>query len=422
MPRALPAEQNTNVGYVMRTVQDVQAEILDAVEPLKPVRLPLMEAWGCVLAENATAPYDIPTFASSGMDGYAVRSDDLVRAPVNLKRVGSAFIGRTPNAEVGAGEAMWIATGAPVPPGADTIAPKEDVESGPEQITVQKFFDAGSFVRPVGQDLKVGDVVVPAGKILAGPELGNLSTAGFAGVLVYPKVRVCVVSTGDELVEPGTPLAYGQIPDGNGYTICGCLRDLGIRPTRPPIVPDDEELLRTVFVTNAPQVDVFISSGGMSVGDLDVVKKVVSELGEIDSYKVAMQPGMPQAFGVVEDKTYFGLPGNPVSVFVSFELFIRPALLKMMGRTHLQRPVMQAALDEELAGLPDKTRYSRVFVYSQDGAWRARSTGPAASNLLGTVVKANGLAVIPPGDQPVKAGDIVNVQLFRPLEQVHAQG
>ncbi len=402
----------------MRTVADVRQDILDAVHPLEPVTVPLLDAWGCVLVDDARAPYDIPTFASSAMDGYAVRSEDVADAPVSLKRVGSAFIGKTPDAEVGPGQTMWIATGAPVPPGADCIAPKEDVTSEPDSVTVHKSFAPGQFVRPPGQDLKEGDVVVPAGKILAGPELGNLSTAGFAEVRVYPKVRVCVVSTGDELVEPGSKPAYGQIPDGNGYTISGCLKELGISPVRPPIVPDDEDLLREVFVSNAPEVDAFISSGGMSVGDLDVVRKVVEELGKIDAYKVAMQPGMPQAFGVVEGRTYFGLPGNPVSVFVSFELFIRPALLKMMGRTDLDRPVVTAAIDEDMDGLPDKTRYSRVFVYRDDGSLRARSTGPAASNLLGTVVKANGLAVIPPGDQPVKAGEPVKVQIYRPLEQM----
>lgn len=409
----------------MRTVDDVRNEILDAVKPLAPVTVPLLEAWGCVLAGDAKAPYDIPTFASSAMDGYAVRSEDIAPAgdsTVVLKRVGSAFIGKTPEGEVGPGQAMWIATGAPIPPGADCIAPKEDVTAEPDSIVVHKAFNPGQFVRPPGQDLKEGDVVVPAGKILAGPELGNLSTAGFARVTVYPKVRVCVVSTGDELIEPGTRPAFGQIPDGNGYTISGCLKELGISPVRPPIVPDDEGLLREVFVSRAPEVDVFISSGGMSVGDLDVVRKVVSELGRIDSYKVAMQPGMPQAFGEVEDRTYFGLPGNPVSVFVSFELFIRPALLKMMGRTDLGRPVIEAAIDEEMEGLADKTRYSRVFVYRDGSGWRARSTGPAASNLLGTVVKGNGLAVIPPGVEPVKAGTAVKVQLYRPLELVGTPG
>jgi molybdopterin molybdotransferase len=403
----------------MRTVEEVRNDILAAVKPLDPVTVPLMEAWGCVLVEDARAPYDIPTFASSAMDGYAVRSDDVAAAPATLKRVGSAFIGHTPEGEVGPGETMWIATGAPIPPGADCIAPKEEVTSGPEEITVHKSFSAGQFVRPPGQDLKEGDVVVPAGKVLAGPELGNLSTAGFAKVTVYPKARVCVVSTGDELIEPGTRPAYGQIPDGNGYTIAGCLRELGIDPVRPPIVPDDEALLREVLVTRAPDVDAFISSGGMSVGDLDVVRKVVESLGSIDAYKVAMQPGMPQAFGTVEGRTYFGLPGNPVSVFVSFELFIRPALLKMMGRTDLDRPVVRAALDEQMEGLPDKTRYSRVLVYRDNGSWRAKSTGPAASNLLGTVVKANGLAVIPPGQEKVKAGEVVQVQLYRPLDQIH---
>ncbi|HEX2052416.1 MAG TPA: gephyrin-like molybdotransferase Glp [Actinomycetota bacterium] len=409
----------------MRTVEEVRADILSAVKTLDPVTLPLLDAWGCVLVDDARAPYDIPTFASSAMDGYAVRSEDVSSVEgsgVVLKRVGSAFIGKTPDAEVGPGEAMWIATGAPVPPGADCIAPKEDVTAEPDVITVHKPFEQGQFVRPPGQDLREGDVVVPAGKILAGPELGNLSTAGFSEVTVYPKVRVCVVSTGDELVEPGSKPAYGQIPDGNGYTISGCLKELGISPVRPPIVPDDEDLLRKVFQTNAAEVDVFISSGGMSVGDLDVVRKVVSELGRIDSYKVAMQPGMPQAFGTVENRTYFGLPGNPVSVFVSFELFIRPALLKMMGRTDLARPVIDASIDDDMEGLPDRTRYSRVLVYRDNGAWRARSTGPAASNLLGTVVKGNGLAVIPAGGDSVKAGDKVKVQLYRPLEQVGPPG
>lgn len=405
----------------MRTVEDVRSTILASVSRLEPVTVPLLDAWGCVLVDDARAPYDLPTFASSAMDGYAVRSEDVAAVDgsgVVLKRVGSAFIGKTPDAEVGPGETMWIATGAPVPPGADCIAPKEDVTAEPDAITVHKSFSAGQFVRPPGQDVKEGDVVVPAGKVLAGPELGNLSTAGFDRVEVYPKVRVCVVSTGDELVEPGVKPAFGQLPDANGYTICGCLKELGVNPVRPPIVPDDEGLLRETFVSNAAGVDVFISSGGMSVGDLDVVRKVVSELGQIDSYKVAMQPGMPQAFGTVEDRVYFGLPGNPVSVFVSFELFIRPALLKMMGRSDLERPVVDAAIDDEMEGMPDRTRFSRVLVYYDEGTLRARSTGPAASNLLGTVVKGNGLAVIPPGGDKVPAGQTVKVQMYRALEQI----
>lgn len=402
----------------LRQVADVRRDILDSVSPLDPVTLPLPEAWGCVLAQDARAPYDIPTFASSAMDGFAIRSEDVTDAgerPVTLNRVGSAYIGKVADSKMGPGEAMWIATGAPIPPGADCIAPKEDCTAEPEVVQVYKPFSAGMFVRPEGQDIKQGEIVVPAGKILAGPELGALSTAGFGSVLVYPKVRVCVVSTGDELVEPGAELEYGQIPDANGYTILGNLREMAIEPYRPPIVPDDEKKLRNVFVSNAATTDVFISSGGMSVGDLDVVKKVVSELGEIDSYKVAMQPGMPQAFGVVEGCPYFGLPGNPVSVFVSFELFIRPALLKMMGRQDLDRPLVDASIDEDMEGLPNKTRYSRVEVYSEGRRLRARSTGPAASNLLGTVVRANGLAIIPPGNEPVPAGTTVKVQLFRPF-------
>ncbi|HEX2258305.1 MAG TPA: molybdopterin-binding protein, partial [Actinomycetota bacterium] len=190
-----------------------------------------------------------------------------------------------------------------------------------------------------------------------------------------------------------------------------------IDPLRTGVIPDDETLLAEVFRTYSNKTDCFISSGGMSVGDLDVVKKVVTGMGRIDSYKVAMQPGMPQAFGELEGKPYFGLPGNPVSVFVCFELFLRPALLKMMGRGDLDRPKITAIADEELEGLPNRDRYTRVRADHVDGQWHARVTGPPSSHLLGGVVKANGLAIVPKGTSKIEAGDEVEVLLFRPPGQ-----
>ncbi len=402
----------------MITVEEARRRILDAVKPLAALPLPIIEAWGCVLATDIRAPHEIPTFASSAMDGYAVRSSDVQGAspvtPVALKKVGEAPIGHPTRAVVGAGEAVWIATGAPIPQGADCIAPIEVCMVEGDQVQVLKEFGPGTYVRPVGQDLKRGELVVPAGRRLFGPELGMLSTVGHGSIPVHPKVRAAVFSTGDELIEPAAPAGEAKVRDANSYTLLGQLHEMGALPRRIGIIPDDEAKLADAFTSFRPEADCFISSGGVSAGERDMVKRVLKAFGTIDTYRVAMQPGMPQAFGLVEGKPFFGLPGNPVSVFVSFELFIRPALLKMMGRTDLDRPEITATMDEEIAGPPDKTRFFRVEVFRVDGSWRARSTGPSASNLLGTAVRAHGLAVVPAGVAAVKPGEEVRVRLFRP--------
>jgi molybdopterin molybdotransferase len=399
------------------SVEEAQGRIMEAVTRLPPVELPLLEAWGCVLATDVAARYDIPTFPSSSMDGYAVRAEDIRGAspgsPVALRKVGEAPIGHPPKDPVGPGETVWIATGAPVPEGSDCIAPIEEVEEDGDTIRVLKEFEAGSFVRPVGQDLRRGDVVVKSGRRLLGPELGVLSSAGYPGALVYPRVRVAVLSTGDELIEPGAEAAYGQIADTNSYTLWGNVAEAGAVPLRLGIVADDEDKLRAAIMEGLAEADVFITSGGVSVGQRDVVKRILEGLGTIERYKVAMQPGAPQAFGLVDGKPFFGLPGNPVSAFVSFELFIRPALLKMMGHRSLTRPEIRATLEEDVAGPAEKTRYSRVLVRGTPGVWRARPTGGPASHLLATVSRANGLAIIPAGTAVARAGDEVTVSLFR---------
>jgi molybdenum cofactor synthesis domain-containing protein len=406
-----------DAARALLSVEEAQRRIMDAVKPLSPVELPLLEAWGCVLAEDVTAAYDIPTFPSSSMDGYAVRAADLAGAsedhPVILRKIGDAPIGHPPTQSVQPGTTMWIATGAPVPDGADAIAPIEDCIEDGDSVSVLRYFDPGSFVRPVGQDLRTGDVVVAAGRRLAGAELGVLSSAGYPTVLVHPRVRVAVLSTGDELIEPGTTAAYGQISDANSYTLWGNLAEAGAVPIRLGIVEDDEAKLRSAMMEGLAGADVLITSGGVSVGQRDVVKKILQSLGTIDRYKVSMQPGAPQAFGLVEGKPFFGLPGNPVSVFVSFELFIRPALLAMMGQRALTRPRVTAVLEEDVAGPAEKDRYTRVRVTGSPGALRARPTGAPASHLLATVSRANGLAIVPAGTAVARAGDEVTVLLFR---------
>ena len=405
----------------LRPVDDVRAEILEGIKPLDPIELHLQEAYGCILAADVAADSDLPAFSSSAMDGFAVRSSDVATAtvdePVTLQIEGRVAVGRQPEITVGNGEAARIATGAPVPAGADCIVPIESCVVEGDKVHVLRSFGDGAFIRPAGQDAKEGDVLLPAGRRISAIELGMLAAAGRSSARVYPRPRVTVISTGDELVEPGKPVPYGMVRDANSFTLFGAVRDAGAVPYLGGIIRDDVEELRDSVLGLTARSDCFISSGGVSVGERDVVKKAFFRRGEIEFYRVAMQPGMPQGFGLIEGRPYFGLPGNPVSVFVSFEVFIRPALLKMMGRRDIFRPEVWAVLDGDVSGPIDRMQFARVRVRRDQGQWRAASTGPAASNLLGTVGKANGLAVIPIGTETATAGSRVRVMLFRALEE-----
>jgi molybdopterin molybdotransferase len=404
----------------MRSLEEVRASILAEVKPLEPFELPLMEAYGCVLATDLVAASELPPFASSAMDGFAVRARDVedatVDQPRSLRIVGRALVGREPGAAVGSGEAVRIATGAPIPNGSDTIVPIEHAVVQAESVLVMRPFDEGASVRPAGQDASTGQLLVPAGRRLGGPELGFLASAGFAAVPVYPRPRVAILSTGDELVDPGRGLGPGQIRDANSYTLFGAVREAGASALLGGIVRDDVDALRDMVLGLVSRADLFVSSGGVSVGERDVVKKAFFRRGDISFYRVAMQPGMPQGFGQVEGRPYFGLPGNPVSVFVSFEMFIRPSLLKMMGRRDLLRPEVDAELADEIRGPANRAVFARVRVGRSGGRWVAQSTGGGQSNLLSTVARANGLAVLPVGQEVARAGDRVRVVLFRALE------
>jgi molybdopterin molybdotransferase len=405
----------------MRQVDQVRRDILDRIRPFASIDLPLQEAWGCVLAQDMVADHDIPAFASSAMDGFAVRASDvgsaLVEEPVTLRIVGTAPVGEQPDATVGGGEAVRIATGAPVPAGADCVVPIEHCVVQGDEVLVLRPFPEGRNVRPVGQDVASGQVLVPEGRRLSAPELGMLASSGHSSVVVYPRARVVIISTGDELVDPGRPAPFGKVRDANSYTLYGALRDVGAIPYVAGITRDEPEALKEEVLGLVARADCFISSGGVSVGERDVVKKAFFRRGEIDFYRVAMQPGMPQGFGLIDETPYFGLPGNPVSVFVSFEVFIRPALLKLMGRRDIFRPEIWAVLDGDITGPREKVMFARVKVWREGGQWRAASTGAPGSNLLSTVTRANGLAVIPVGTETAEAGSRVRVMLFRALEE-----
>jgi molybdopterin molybdotransferase len=415
-----PHVHDHDSGEGLLSVEEAREKVLSQIHPLAPLQLPLMEAFGCVSAEDIVATRDLPEFASSAMDGFAVRASDLANAspthPLELKIVGRAMIGRLPETTVGGGEAVRIATGAPVPGGADTIVPIENAEVMGETVRLLDSPVPGRHVRPAGEDVREGEILVPTGKRLGPPELGLLANAGFPHPLVHPRPRVVVLSTGDELVPPTTAPEYGQIRDSNAYTIFGAIREVGATPTLAGIVRDDVDQLKETVLSYLIQADAFVSSGGVSVGERDVVKAAFFRRGELDFFKVAMQPGMPQGFGRIEGKPYFGLPGNPVSVFVSFEMFIRPALLKMMGRTQLFRPEVAATLTGDVTGPRGKTQFARVNVTRTVEGWSAHPTGDRGSNLISTVARANGLAVIPAGTETARAGDRVKVMLFRSAE------
>src|ERR671925_943975 len=403
------------------SVDSARTRVLDRVRPLSPLRLPLSDAYGCVVAEDVVAEGDLPEFASSAMDGFAVRASDVEGAgpsrPIELKVVGRALIGQRPEGTVGAGEAIRIATGAPIPAGADCVVPVENaIDDGEEIVRLVQGPSAGTHVRPRGEDVREGDVLVPAGKRLGAPELGLLANAGHPAPLVHPRPRVIVVSTGDELIAPTETPSFGQVRDSNAYTIFGALREAGAMPVLAGIVRDDVDSLRELVFSYEIQADAFVSSGGVSVGERDVVKAAFFRRGEIDFYKVAMQPGMPQGFGQIEGKPVFGLPGNRVSVFVSLEVVVRPAILKMMGRRQLFRPEVSASLTTEVRGPRGKLQFARVEVHRDGAGWSATPTGGRGSNLMSTVARANGLAMIPEGTESAPAGSSVRVLLFRSSE------
>jgi molybdopterin molybdotransferase len=405
-------------GEGLTPVGEAQAKILEAVHPLAPLQLPLTEAHGCVAAEDVVARGDLPAFASSAMDGFAVRVSDTLGAgpasPVELKVVGRAMIGRQPEGTVGGGEAIRIATGAPIPAGADAIVPIENARVMGETVQILDAPASGRHVRPAGEDVREGQVLVQAGRRLDAPELGLLANAGFPNPLVHPRPRVIVLSTGDELVSPTEEPAFGQVRDSNAYTIFGALKEAGALPILAGIVRDDVDQLKETVLSQLIQADAFVSSGGVSVGERDVVKAAFFRRGDVEFSKVAMQPGMPQGFGQIEGKPYFGLPGNPVSVFVSLELFVRPAVLKMAGRTKLFRPEVTATLTRDVSGPKGKAQYARVRVERDAIGWKATPTGGRGSNLISTVVRANGLAIVPPGTETAPAGSEVRVLVFRP--------
>jgi len=396
----------------LMSADDALARVLGGVPTLPAVETPLLDALGLVLAENIAADRDVPPFRNSAMDGYAVRGDDVASAPVELRVVGEVAAGGFPDRTVGPGEAMRIMTGAPMPEGADTVVRVEDTDNASDLVTITAATPKGMATRQAGEDLRKGETILTNGTVLRPAEIGLLASVGRARVRVRKRPRVAVFSTGDEIVDLDAPLGRGQIRDSNRYTLASAVRAAGAEPWVRGIVRDSPEALRAAL-REGIAADAIVTSGGVSVGDHDHLKPVLSELGTIDFWAIAIRPGRPLAFGELKDGDrrvpIFGLPGNTVSALLTFEIFVRPALLRMQGRAHVARPRAKARLLEPA----DKVASLRVFargVHDPD-AGTVRLTGPQGSGILRSMSLANCLIDLPVGPSRFEAGETVDVIL-----------
>jgi molybdopterin molybdotransferase len=392
------------------TVDEHVERILETVQPLPPYDQPLLEALGLPVSEQIASTVDVPGFDNSAMDGYAVCFDDVATAtadhPVHLPVVGEVAAGQTSLYAMSPGTAVRIMTGAPVPQGADTVVAVEQTDGGVANVRIHQAPTPGKHIRRRGEDVQAGDVLLEAGSVLGPRQLGLLASIGRATVSARPRPRVVIMSTGSELREPGTPLGHDSIYDANSYMIAAAARKAGAIAYRVGIVSDDPQEFTEALSDQLVRADIVVTSGGVSKGQYDIVKEVLGQLGTVTFGEVAMQPGKPQGFGVVgEDATpIFTLPGNPVSSYVSFEVFVAPAIRRMLGRTPYRRPVVRAICDKTFSSAPGKRQFVRGFFEVDPQGAHVVPVGGHGSHLLGDLAEANALIVVPEDVERIEAG------------------
>ena len=417
------------------SVEEAREKILSHVDVLEPEEKPLLESLGQVLAEDVIAPFDVPELSNSAMDGYAVQWQDTQGAsqasPRVLKVIGELPAGAVPTEEVRPGTTLRIMTGAPLPPGADTVVPFEQTDEMEQrgsrqgklalgEVAVVTEVPQGSSIRPPGEDFCRGELILQRGSILRPQELGVLASLGEAKVKVIRRPVVGVLGTGNELLEPGEPLVPGMLYNSNNYSLAASVLRYGGIP-RPLGIARDNLASMDAKIEEAMDCDMLITSAGVSRGDYDMVKDVLARRGEVAFWTVRMRPAKPLAFGVlfktengrvVKRLPHLGAPGNPVSAMVAFEQFGRMAIRKMMGKTLLDKPTIEAVLEESIENTDGRRVYARVIVSKRDNRYFARLTGPQGSAVLTSMARANGLAICPEDIPVVNPGEVVKVQML----------
>lgn len=398
-------------------LEDAQKIVLEAARPLGIEKVGLLEALGRVLAEDIVAPRDNPPWDNSAMDGFAVRWEDIrqehaITKPIELKVIEEVPAGKVATKAVARGQAIRIMTGAPIPVGADTVVKVEDTESAPDLVRIFKTVERGGNVRPQGEDVKKGECIIAKGTPIRPAEAGMLAMLAKSFVPVYQRVRVAILSTGDELADLDERFDEDKIINSNSYGIAAAVQEAGAVPVLLGIARDQPAALKDK-IAHSLKADLLVLSGGVSMGDYDFTRDVFKELGaEMNFWKLAIRPGQPLAFGRIQRTLAFGLPGNPVSSMVTFEQLVRPAILKMTGHRSYGRPVLQAVFQEKFTKRTDRRHFLRGILSRENGVLTVRTTGDQGSGILTSMVKANCLIDVPVETERLNPGDLVSVQVL----------
>src|SRR2546425_655483 len=401
----------------MISVEEALERILREISPLDVTDVPLPQSLGLVLAQDIVAHEDIPPLANSAMDGFALLSQDSQPRdgqPPRLRVTGGVAAGYVADHAVEEGTAMRIMTGAPVPPGADTVIQVELTRSDgsdSEWVEILETVEPGNNIRPAGEDMRHGQTILLRGSEIGPWEIGVLATLGWAVVPVVRRPHVAIVSTGDEVVDVSEPLQPGKIRNSNGYLLEAAIQQAGAEPHRLGVALDTVESLREKF-SEAIKYDLIITSGGVSVGDFDLVKNIMAEQGQINFWRINMRPGKPVAFGHIRGVPLLGLPGNPVSAAVTFELFGRPVIRKMMGHTYLVRPQVDVIVEDGVSDRAMRRHYVRARVEWRDGRFIAHTTGNQGSHIMTSLLNVNALVIVPEGGVEVHPGDSAKAMML----------
>jgi molybdopterin molybdotransferase len=395
----------------MPTFEDARSQILKSVAPLGIERVPLLDSLGRVIAEDIIAPWEMPAFDNSAMDGFAVRTADC-QAQATLRITGYIPAGGEATTSLEPGCAIRIMTGAPIPKGCDAVVPVEETEESDGQVRIREQVKPRQHVRLTGEDVQSGEKIIPAGALIRSPEVSMLASFGKAFVPVFRKARVAILSTGDELIELGEPISVGRIINSNALSLAAAVMETGALPIILGIARDNPESHREKMAEGF-KADLLITSAGVSAGDRDLVRDVLRELGvEQKFWRVDIKPGGPTAFGMREGKPVFSLPGNPVSTMVTFEEFVRPALLKMMGHKRVIKPLIKVVLQKEARKKPGKINFLRVRLKSADGRYLAYSSGDQNTGILKTMLMADAIAVLPADRSTFSPGEEVDAHIL----------